>query len=387
MKKTLLALIVLAALPLASGCKWFKSPAKENLEPPTELTEIPNALKVDKLWSKGLGKGVGKAGLRLKPAYMDGRLFASDGGGDVYALDPEKGTVIWRTDTKADIGSSPGVGEGTVAVGTLDGEVIALDADTGAERWRGPATSEIVAAPAVAAGLVIARSYDGRVYAFDVKSGERRWVFDRTVPLLSLRGNGPPTVAAGKVLLGYDNGKIDALRLSDGNLAWEQTLANSEGRTELARMVDIDGELGVGPSEVFGATFQGQIGGLTLDSGRQLWSREFSAYGGVAFDSGQVFSSDADGNVWDLEARSGASVWKQDALAHRWLSTPAFAGGMVVVGDFEGYVHWLSADTGELRARVKLGDKGVRAAPVAVGNVVYVTGAKGELAAYRVAGG
>ena len=152
-------------------------------------------------------------------------------------------------------------------------------------------------------------------------------------------------------------------------------------------MVDIDGELGVGPSEVFGATFQGQIGGLSIDSGRQLWSREFSSYGGVAFDAGQVYSADADGNVWALEARSGASVWKQDVLAHRWLSTPAYADGFVVVGDFEGYVHWLKADTGELRARTKLGDKGVRAAPVAIGNVVYVTGAKGELAAYRVAGG
>jgi outer membrane protein assembly factor BamB len=113
MKKILLALVVLGALPMSSGCKWFKSPTKENLEPPTELTDIPNALNVEKLWSKGLGKGVGKAGLRLKPAHMDGRLFASDGGGEVYALDPANGSVIWNTDTKTDIGSSPASAKGS----------------------------------------------------------------------------------------------------------------------------------------------------------------------------------------------------------------------------------------------------------------------------------
>jgi outer membrane protein assembly factor BamB len=245
----------------------------------------------------------------------------------------------------------------------------------------------VIATPAIGGGLVVVRSNDGRVYALDAKSGERRWVFDRTVPLLSLRGNGAPTIVGDRVIIAYDNGKIAALKLADGNLVWEQTLANSEGRTELARMVDVDGELGVSGSEVYGASYQGQIGALTLDSGRQLWSREFSAYGGVAFNTGQLYASDADGVVWAVEARSGASIWKQDALAHRWLSTPAFADGRVVVGDFEGYVHWLKADTGELVARVKLGGAGVRAAPVVVGNTVYVTSAKGELAAYRVAGG
>jgi outer membrane protein assembly factor BamB len=279
------------------------------------------------------------------------------------------------------------VGEGLVIVGTTHGEVVALDAGTGGERWRAPVSSEVIATPAVKNGTVVARSHDGRVYGFDAKDGARRWVFDRTVPLLSLRGNGAPVIVAGRVLLGYDNGKVDALRLADGNLAWEQTLANSEGRTELARMVDIDGELGVGDTELYAASYQGQVGALTLDAGRQVWSREYSAYGGVAYGTGQVFAADADGSVWALDSRSGASMWKQDALAHRWLSAPAVLGNYVVVGDLEGYVHFLKVDSGELAARTRVSRGPVMAAPLVVGDVVYVASAKGDLAAFRLGGG
>jgi outer membrane protein assembly factor BamB len=376
---------LVAVLPLA-GCKWLKSPSKDNIEPPTPLTELKGA-PVQKLWSKNLGKGVGKAGLRLRPVAADGRLYASDIKGGVFAVDAGTGAVVWKAETKTAIGSGPGAGEGLVAVGSSRGEVIALDAGTGAERWRANVSSEVIAAPAVGRGLVVVRAHDGRIYGLDAKDGARRWVFDRGVPLLSLRGNGSPVLVGDNVAVGYDNGKIIELKLSDGTVRWEQALATSEGRTELQRMVDVDGDLGVGDTELFAASYQGQIGALALDTGRQIWAREFSAYAGVAYGAGQVFASDADGAVWALDGRSGASMWKQDALAHRWLSGPALVSGYVVVGDLEGYVHWLKADTGELAARAKIGSGAVMAAPLVVGDTVIVANATGDLAAYRLTGG
>lgn len=381
------AVIALASIFALSGCKWLKSPTKDNIEPPAQLTEIKGAVAVQKLWSHNLGGGIGKAGLRLRPSFADGRLFASDVKGTVFALDAASGNVVWKVDTKTSLGSSPGVGEGLVVVGSTHGEVVALDAGSGAERWNVRVSSEVIAAPAVKGGFVVVRSHDGRVYGLDAKDGSRKWVFDRGVPLLSLRGNGSPVITGDVVAVGYDNGKIITLKLSDGTLRWEQALATSEGRTELARMIDVDGDIGVGDTEVFAASYQGQIGALTLDGGRQIWTREFSAYGGVAYAGGQVFASDADGSVWALDSRSGASMWKQDALAHRWLSAPAVTGGYVVVGDLDGFVHWLKADTGELAARAQIGGGAVMAPPLAVGDTVYVASAKGDLAAYRLAGG
>jgi len=387
MTSTRAILLALALVPALGGCKWLKSPGKDNVEPPAELTEIKGELPVQKLWSHDLGDGVGKSGTRLKPAYREGRLYATDGDGNVVALDAERGSQVWKTDTDTELGSGPGLGGGIVAVGSLHGQVIALDASDGHELWRAEVSSEVIATPAVSGDLVVARAHDGRLYALDAKDGTRRWVFDRTVPLLSLRGNGAPVIAGDRVLVPFDNGKLIALKLSDGGQVWEQTVANPEGRTELSRMVDIDGDIAVGSGEVYACTYQGQIAGVTLDAGRQLWTREFSAYGGIATGGTQLYAADADGTVWAFDARSGGSLWKQDALAHRALSTPAAVGNLVAVGDFEGYVHWLKSDTGELVARTKLGGGGVRAAPVAANDVLFVTSAKGDLAAFRVSGG
>ncbi len=385
-------LALIAVLPLAlavSGCKWFKSPSKENLEPPTELVEFSATASVSKLWSRNLGEGTGLAGTRLTPAYSNGKVYASDIEGGVYALNADSGAELWHVEWKdLETGSSPTVAEGVVAVGTLDGEVIALDADTGAERWRAAVSSEVVAAPAIGNGVVVARSYDGRLFGLNLTDGTRRWVFDRGVPLLSLRGNGPPLIAGDAVFVGYDNGKIAALGLQDGTLRWEQALSETQGRTELERMNDVDGTLHVSTTggELYAVNFNGQIGALAIDSGRLLWSREMSSYAGVALAGDKLFVADANGIVWSVDARSGSSLWKQEGLAHRWLGSPEVVDNYVVIGDLEGFVHWLDAETGAFAARQRVGDKGIRSAPLVVGNTVYVSGAEGDIAAFRVGG-
>lgn len=378
---------VVALVGLGLGaCDWIKSPSSDNLSPPTELTEFPASVDVSTLWSRELGDGIGKAGLKLRPAFDGGRVFASDLSGQVTAVDADSGQQTWRVDTGLRLSSAPGAGDGVVVVGGLDGAVVALDAGSGDERWRTTVSSEVLAAPAVSAGVVVVRVIDGRLFGFDVADGARRWVFDRGVPLLTLRGNGAPVVADGVVYAGYDNGKLVALNLSDGALRWEQALAQAEGRTELERMVDVDGELALGTSELFAATFRGQIGALTPDNGRVIWSRDFSAYAGVAVAGDKLLAVDAEGAVHALDVRSGASLWKQSGLLWRWPSSPAVVGDYVVVGDFEGYLHWMRLEDGAFAARTRLGDEGVRATPLVVGNTVFATSAEGRLGAWRVGG-
>lgn len=383
--KRLLGLALLVAAGLA-GCDWIKSPGGEEVSPPAELTGFSATLQVTRLWARDLGDGAGKAGLRLRPAYGDGRVFASDSSGSVAAFDAASGAPAWRVDLGQPLSSGPGVGDGLLVVGGIDGAVSALSATDGRQRWIARASSEVLAPPVVAAGVVVVRTQDGRLFGFDAADGKRRWVFDRGVPLLSLRGNGPPLVADGVVYAGYDNGKIVALNLSDGVLRWEQTLAQPEGRTELERMVDVDGELAFGRGELFAASHRGQVGAITPDNGRLVWSREFSSAVGVALAGDRLVVVGVDGAVAALDVRSGAALWKQEGLAFRWPGTPAVVSSHVLVGDFEGWLHWLSIEDGSFAARQRQGDSGIRAAPLAVGDVVYVASAEGELAAWRVGG-
>lgn len=380
----LLALALLASS--LAGCKIFGgNDKKENIDPPTELVDFDPVVRVDRLWSSSVGKGERKLGLRQAPAIGDGRVFTANLAGDVSAHATDSGRELWTVETELPLSAGPGLGEGTLVVGSLDGDVIALNPDTGAERWRATVSSEVIARPAIARGIAVVRSNDGRVFGFNITDGSRRWVFDRGLPSLTLRGNAPPAIDGDSVYIGYDSGEVIALRLDDGSMRWEQRIAEPEGRTELERMVDIDGELVATPGELYAASYKGQVVALDPGSGRQLWNRDLVVYTGLNLVGDRLLVSDRAGTVWALDRRSGAAVWRHDGLAHRWLTTPAVHGDYAVVGDLEGYLHWLRLDNGEIAARERPSKKPIRGTPQVVDGALYVLSTDGKLAAYRLA--
>lgn len=383
MRKLLLPLLV--AMLLVSGCKWMRGSSKDNIAPPAELADFDASVRIDKAWSRDIGDPEDRHGLRKAPSVADGRVLVGDIEGRVAALDADSGNELWRVETGVRVGSAVGAGEGMAVFGSLDGDVVALDIDSGAERWRGKVSSEVLAQPAVARGVVVVRSYDGRLFGLDAATGERRWLYDRGMPSLTLRGNSAPVIAGGTVYAGYDDGRVVALRLEDGAVAWEQVIAIGEGRTELDRMVDIDGMLGVGPGEIYSVSYQGQVAALATESGQPLWSREFSSYGGLTLAGDRLLVTDAESNVFALDPRSGAALWKMDALVHRWLTTPAVQGNYAVVGDLEGWLHWIDLSSGALAGRTRIGRDPIRAAPVvdADGSLFAMT-IDGDLAALRI---
>ena len=381
--RKLLLLVLLSSLSLVA-CNKERNARRHNIIPPTELTDIVAKRSVSRLWTRGIGDGEGRLGLRQGPAAENGMVYVADVEDGLRALNAETGGVQWSVNGESPISSSPGVGEGLVVVGTLEGEALAFEASNGAPRWTAQLSGEILSAPAISRGIVVVRGNDGRVYGLDANSGERLWMYDRNLPTLTLRGSSPVLVDAGLVFAGFDDGHLVSLRLSDGGMLWDQAVAVGEGRTDLDRMVDIDGRLASTGSEVYAATFQGQIAAVTTESGRPLWGRPQSTYTGLALVGDEVITVDSEGNVWGLDRRSGSSLWKQDKLAHRWLSGPALQGNAVVVGDLEGYLHWIDVDSGELVARQRLGKKPIRATPVVADGIAFVQTTDGELAAYRI---
>jgi outer membrane protein assembly factor BamB len=379
----LLALALLASS--LAGCKIFGgTDKKDNVDPPTELTKFDPVVRVDRVWSTSVGKGERKLGLRQVPAIGDGRVYTANLAGDVVAHGADNGRNVWRSETDLPLSAGPTLGEGTLVVGSLDGDVLALNPDTGVERWRATVSSEVVARPAIGRGIAVVRANDGRVFGFNITDGSRRWVYDRGLPSLTLRGNAAPVIAGDSVYLGYDSGEVIALRLDDGTQRWEQRIAEPEGRTELERMVDIDGELVATPGELYAASYKGQVVALDPGSGRQLWNRDLVVYTGLTLAGDHLLVTDRAGTVWALDRRSGAAVWRHDGLAHRWLTTPAAHGDYVVVGDLEGYLHWLRLDNGEIAARERPSRKPIRGTPQVVDGTLYALSTDGKLAVYRL---
>jgi outer membrane protein assembly factor BamB len=374
----------LVALMLLNGCSWIKSWGdSDDPDDPVDLVEFEPTLKVGKVWSTKVGDGLDKAGRQLRPAYSSGSLYAADHKGLLMAMDANSGNKLWEIKTKLPFTGGPGISDNLLLMGTQDGEVFAFDATTGTQRWSATVTSEVLAAPAESDGVVVVRCIDGRVFGLDADTGQRIWIYDHNVPLLTLRGNAPLLLRAGVVFVGYDGGQVVALKQSDGVLMWEQTLVTVEGRTELERLSDIDGQLVFIASDLLVSSYKGRLASLAADSGRLLWFKEVSSATGVSVDRINLTLSDKEGHVWLLDRRNGAESWKQDQLLRRGLTRPVFYGSFIVVGDQDGYLHWINIDDGQFAAREKVGGKGFSGPPLVVGNTLYVMTNKGALTAFR----
>lgn len=397
MKRVLVVPLVAVLVLALGGCNWLKSLGKkDNVEPPTPLTEIVPTVAVTPLWTAGGSGGAGDSGARIAPGTGDGRVYAAGVDGTVEALDAASGNTIWsrhlgtrhgwlwrRGENSRRWAGGPAVAGDLLVVGGLDGHVLAMSTVDGKDLWQATVSSEVIVPPVIVGGLVVVRSFDGRLTALDSATGDRKWIFDQPVPALSLRGDSAPVSSLGAVFDGFDNGKIFAVRLDDGNALWSQTLSSGEGRTEVERLSDVDGKLVIDGSDLIAVGYHGQLASFALGSGQPQWQRDLSAYGGAAVDDNVVVVADADGNVWGFDRATGANLWKQDALKYRWLTTPAVVGHFAVVGDVEGYVHWIDTGEGKIAARERLSSKPIEATPVVSGDTVYVEDVKGRIGAYR----
>jgi outer membrane protein assembly factor BamB len=326
---------------------------------------------------------MGKAGISMPPIYVDGVIYAADYEGRLAAIDAENGRKRWEIKTKQAFSGGPFVAESLLVVGTLDGTVLAFDPENGGELWSARVSSEVLALPGISDEVVIVRSIDGRVFGLDSATGARLWIYDHSVPLLTLRGNTDILVRGSNVYVGYADGSVVALRINDGTVIWDQTVVSPEGRTELERLADIGTQMVIIASDLILSSYKSRVASLAADSGRLLWFKDISSATGVQVDRTNLAVSDKDGNLWLLDRRNGSTLWKIDKFANRGLTRPAFYGNLVVVGDKEGYLHWIDVKEGKFVARVRDGRKGFVDAPLTVGTTMYVLTRKGSLAAYR----
>ncbi|NER61287.1 outer membrane protein assembly factor BamB [Pseudomonas sp. MAFF212428] len=371
---------VLAVALLAVGCS---SNSKKEL-PPAELTKFTEEVVLKKQWSRSIGDGQGDSFNMLVPAIENDRIYAADVTGVVMAMDRMNGDVAWKQDLDLPVSGAVGVGYGMVMLGTLKGEVIALDASTGEEKWRSKVTSEVLAPPATNGDVVVVQTQDDRVIGLDASTGERRWIYESTPAVLTLRGTGAPIVTNRLAVAGLSTGKVVALDTQNGVPVWEQRVAIPQGRSELDRVVDIDGGLLLSGGTLYVASYQGRVAGLELESGRVLWQRDASSYAGVAQGFGNVYVSLAAGTVEGIDERSSSALWSNDSLARRQLSAPEVFSSYVAVGDLEGYLHLLSQVDGRFVGRERIDSDGVRARPLVVGDMIYVYGNSGKLEALTI---
>ncbi|MCG6887185.1 MAG: outer membrane protein assembly factor BamB [Proteobacteria bacterium] len=391
--------LLAACLVIVSAC----STPSSNVLPPVPLPEIKDPIRVLTLWKRSLGFGVYNNYLKLRPYFHQQVGYGVDYYGLVMAFNPMTGETIWQTNLDLPLSTGPVIIDGRLYTGSSQGNLVALDPKDGHELWRTQVSSEILAPPAGEEGIIVVRSVDGRVTGLDGATGKRRWVVDTPVPLLSLRGTSAPVISEGIVLVGSDSGKLFAMTLIDGTVLWEVQIAEATGRSELERMIDIDATPVVVDGVIYVVTYQGRLVTVQMETGRILWARDISSYTGMTVDKSLVYLSDSESRIWALNRFNGATLWRQDKLLRRSVTAPILKNDYLVVGDYNGYVHWIEKQDGKLvaRKRVEAGyylfnseakeldkifpkDNNILVAPLAEDNLIVAVDRLGNIRGYKL---
>lgn len=377
-KKRIGRALLLAMATTLAAC------SDDEVVPPSPLPDYDETITLRKLWSESVGDGVEDYYVSLMPTVTATNVYAAAIDGTVVKLDRATGDTVWEVETDYPITGGVSAAYGFVVFGTSNGDVVLLKEEDGSQVWKANLGGQVLSAPALAPERVVVQTIDGRLQGLNIADGTRIWLFDTSIPILTLRGESSPIVVGNIALAGFANGKMVALQVNDGFIGWERPVAEPEGRSELERLVDIDGRFDVEDTTVFAASFQGRVAAMDIPSGRSLWSKPFSSHSGLSVSLETVYATNDDSEIVAMDAASGAEQWKQSKLKGRSVTAPVAYDGYVVAGDFEGYLHWMDRQTGDFVARVKVDGDGLRAPVVIADSVVYVQSNDGTLAAYQV---
>jgi len=344
-----LALLALFGLLAACGGN------KDNSEPPADLTGIKDAIPLQINWVTDTRASKNRAAFRLSPLIVGDRAYTIDTSGLIRGIDLTDGRKLWRYESGYEPITGLGGNSQMLIVTSRDGDLAALrEIEDGLERlWSTPIGSEIRSIPVIDGDQVFVRGVDGSLRSLSTADGSEQWQVSRRVPALSLTGNSNPVVVGDMVIVGLDDGRLTAYDRHNGKTLWESTISQPRGRTEVERLVDLDGNLVVRDGVIYAVSFQGHLAAVQAITGDVLWSRKFSGFQSIAIDDTALYLSADNSDLWSIDRRTGSAFWKQDVLHARRVTAPTLIGDKLVVSDFEGYLHWFAKEDGKLLGRIR----------------------------------
>ena len=375
----LFSVLVLSSCSSLSWLKFWGDDEEE--EGPAELYSILENRTLDREWSISNGNDLVSG--RLIPVVYDGNVYHISSSGNLLSIDLESGKKLWSKSTEDVISAGLDVNFKTISYGTLDGQLVTLDQRNGQEIWRSPTSSESLSPPVHSGSHIVIQTIDGRITGFNAKTGQQDWFYQTVVPTLTLRGTSWPYIDQGFVFTGFANGKIAMIYPDSGAVRLELPVTLNEGKSELERIVDVDGRSIIVNGILVAASYQGNISAINLRDGRPAWQEELSTFKDLASNGNRIVAVDSKDIVKAFGTATGALIWEQEDLKLRNLTSPASISNLIVVGDLEGYVHLLNAQNGNFEGREKISGDPITEI-VSKGNYLLIVDSSGRVQKFTV---
>lgn len=360
-----------AALQLGACASGSKPPE------PMPLTPVVNILTVKQTWSHQIGP----VPAWFRTATLPDAVVVASADGTVQRIDARTGSTAWSVRVAGGISAAAG-SDGTFTAVVDKGNGVVSIGPSGQLLWRYQLPTSVLTPPTVVGGRIVVQGADQRLWAFDAADGKLLWRADNRAASLLVQQSGGMAVRGDTLMVGTALGRIDAYNLADGLPRWQATLAHSRGVTEVERVVGITGEPALLGSMVCARAYQSAVGCVDADTGRVLWTREADGYTAVGMGDQEVVGTQADGEVQAYSATDGVPLWTNSQMKYRNLSAPLLVGRTVAVGDYRGYVSFLSTKDGSIVGRASTDGSAIATAPVVVGKTMVVVTVKGGVFAF-----
>jgi outer membrane protein assembly factor BamB len=390
-----LAELTVVLPPPAPNAEWTQpggSPSKS-------MGHLQIGESVARAWTVSIGQGSSKtARLNAGPVVAGGRVYTIDTEANVRAFDVRSGAPVWsarigkeREKTNVAFGGGVAFGDGRLYATSGYGVAAAFDAATGQQVWRVDLGAPLRGAPAVEGGRVYVLTQDNQLFALGAANGATQWDATGTVEQAGLLGAGSPAVAQDTAVVGFSSGELNALRVENGRVVWQDALARTGRSTALAALADIDASPVIDRGRVFAIGHGGRMAALELATGQRVWERNLAGTStpwvagdfvyAVTLDSELVCVTRGDGKVkwvaqlprWrDEEDKKGAIRWAGPVLASDRLILTGTNGEMISVSPYKG----------NILSRVQIGGTAYQP-PVVADGTVFVLTDDGKLSAYR----
>lgn len=354
---------------------------------------------LDILFRRNFGNGSNRSSrINSRPIYADGRIYAMDGRGYVFALDPENGSEIWEValrepnrNDRTSFGGGLAFDGGRVFVHNGHRFLAALDAATGQEIWRAESLTPFHSAPTAVGGMVYASTDDNELYAIDQSNGEIVWNHQGIAEPARLLTSPSVAVLGETVVAPYASGELVALRSQNGNPIWNDALTRSGGLTPISAINDVAGSPVIVDDMVYAMSHSGILAAFNLRTGERIWTQPAGGLHAPWVAGNFLFLVTSDGEVVCVDRTDGTIRWitqlqqfeserrRRNRIA--WAG-PVLAGNRLFLAGSHGGGVFLSATDGTIQRTVNLGDP-VFVAPIIVNETIYVVTDEARLIALR----
>lgn len=354
-----------------SGCS--STPEKPKASP---LPVVSGSLKVQNVWKNQIGT----VQSHLLTSLHGQQMAVASAQGQLALIDVQNGRDVWRMSLNTPIQAGVGGDGRRFAVVTQANELVVVE--TGKVLWRHVLPALSYTPPLVAGERVFVMTGDRAVSAFDAQTGQRLWSQQRSSDPLLLRQAGLLIPFGDSLLVGW-GGRLASLNPLTGAVRWETLVGVTRGTNEVERLVDLVAGVSRQGNSLCLRAFQTSVACLDGLTGRVMWSRPAQGHQGLDGSEAVVIGTESDGKVLAWDRNSGAPIWAQEGLRFRGLSMPSFWTNFGVVGDQEGWVHFLAQQDGKPVQRVATDGSAIMGKPIVAGQTLVVVTRNGNIFGLR----